>query len=78
MIHCYNGTLSSHGKEVRSHTGGMKEGQVVRVEWGVKGVRFFVGGVLRGKTIAWGVAAPAHVRAIACMWGVGSSATFDE
>jgi len=56
--------------------GDIAEGQVVRVAWGDEGARFFVGGALRFKKVAWGGAPPADVRAVASMGCyAGSSAT---
>ena len=56
--------------------GDIAEGQVVRVAWGDEGARFFVGGELRFKKVAWGGAPPADVRAVASMGCyAGSSAT---
>jgi hypothetical protein len=89
MCHCDNGTLYARGKEVHT-TWSPKGGRVVRVEWDLEGVSFFVNGEPRGKKIAWGDAAlqllpnPAaagfaaagrSVRAVACMGQAGSSAT---
>ena len=47
----------------------------MRVAWDDEGARFFVGGELRGRKVAWGDAPPADVRAVASMGSAGQSAT---
>ena len=47
----------------------------MRVAWDDEGARFFVGGELRGRKVAWGDAPPTHVRAVASMGSAGQSAT---
>ena len=46
----------------------------MRVAWDDEGARFFVGGELRGRKVAWGGAPPTHVRAVASMGSAGQSA----
>ena len=55
--------------------GDIAEGQVLRVAWDDEGARFFVGGELRGRKVAWGGAPPTPVRAVASMGSAGQSAT---
>ena len=47
----------------------------MRVAWDDEGARFFVGGELRGRKVAWGGAPPTHVRAVASMGSACQSAT---
>ena len=46
----------------------------MRVAWDDEGTRFFVGGELRGRKVAWGGAPPPPVRAVASMGSAGQSA----
>ena len=76
LIHCDRGELHGNGIEMPG-TGRIEAGQLVRVDWDAKGVRFFVDGERRGETLTWGaLGQPKRVRLAANMDARGQTATF--
>jgi hypothetical protein len=77
MINCGLGELHGNGIEVHPGTGRIEASQLVRVDWDAQGVRFYVDGERRGKTLTWGaLGQPERVRLVANMDSRGQTVTF--